>query len=184
MSRRIARRVGIRSDDLTNCVESVTHWFLLNGLQLNANKTEVIVFGTRQQLDPCQQYSSIQIFGADVKVSPCIKTLGVHLDATLSMDVQVSETVKVCNFHLCSLRHVRKCLTLDSAKRIACGLIAAKLDYCNSLLSGTSKGNIMKLQRVQNDLAGTCRSTKKVGIALGANVEGVALASHCPAHRL
>ena len=146
-------RVGIRSDDLTSCVESVTHWFLLNGLQLNANKTEAIVFGTRQQLDHCQQYSLIQICGADVKVSQCIKTLGVHLDATLSMDVQVSETVKACNFHLRSLRHVRKCLTLDSAKTIACGLVAAKLDYCNSLLSGTSKGNLMRLQRAQNDLA-------------------------------
>ena len=146
-------RVGICPDDLTRCVESVNHWFLLNGLQLNANKTEAIVFGTRQQLDHCQQYSSVKICGTDVKISPCIKTLGVHLDAALSMDVQVSETVKICNYHIRSLRHVRKCLTLDSAKTIACGLVAARLDYCNSLLSGTSKSNIMKLQRVQNDLA-------------------------------
>ena len=64
------------------------------------------------------------------------------------MDVQVSETVKACNFHLRSLRHVRKCLTLDSAKTIACGLVAAKLDYCNSLLSGTSKGNLMRCYNV------------------------------------
>ena len=92
-------RVGICSDDLTGCVESVTHWFLLN-----ANKTEAIVLGTwqQQQLLTVQQYSSIQICGTNVRVSPCIKTLNVHLDATLSMDVQVSETVKVCNFHICS----------------------------------------------------------------------------------
>ena len=31
---------------------------------------------------------------------------------------------------------------------------------------------------------GSCRSTEEVGIALGTNVDGVALASHCPAHRL
>ena len=32
--------------------------------------------------------------------------------------------------------------------------------------------------------AGSCRSTEEVGIALGTNVDGVALASYRPAHRL
>src|SRR6218665_1729938 len=39
------------SEDTTRllmCVEEVTRWFLINGLLLNANKTEAIAFGTRQ----------------------------------------------------------------------------------------------------------------------------------------
>src|SRR6218665_3435686 len=33
------------------------------------------------------------------------------------------------------------------------GRVTSKLDYCNSLLYGTSESNLNKLQRVQNDLA-------------------------------
>ena len=50
-------------------------------------------------------------------------------------------------------RHVRRGLTLESAKLIALGLVTSRLDYCNSLLYGTSKSNLNKLQRVQSDLA-------------------------------
>jgi hypothetical protein len=134
-------------------VEAVTHWFLENGLLLNSNKTEVIVFGTRQQLAKFDRQSAMRIGESDVHVNNCIKTLGVQLDATLSMDSQVNSIVKSCNYHIRALRHVRKCLTLDSTKTIASGLVIARLDYCNSLLYGTSDKNIMKLQRVQNNLA-------------------------------
>src|SRR6218665_1466770 len=36
---------------------------------------------------------------------------------------------------------------------ILIGLVTSKLNYCNSLLYGTSESNLNKLQRVQNDLA-------------------------------
>src|SRR6218665_1096534 len=45
---------AVRSSENTSrllmSVEEVTHWFLINGLLLNASKTEAIAFGTRQQL--------------------------------------------------------------------------------------------------------------------------------------
>ena len=79
--------------------------------------------------------------------------LGVHLDPTLSMDNQVKASIKACNYHIRALRHVLRGLTLESAKLIALGLVTSRLDYCNSLLYGTSKSNLNKLQRVQSDLA-------------------------------
>jgi len=43
---------------------------------------------------------------------------------------------------------------------IAHGIVSSRLDYCNSLLSGTSAGNLDRLQVVQNALARTvCRAT-------------------------
>jgi len=42
---------------------------------------------------------------------------------------------------------------LESTKMVALGIVAACLDYCNSLLYGTSSDNLWKLQVTQNALA-------------------------------
>ena len=138
---------------LSECVETLTHWFLANNLQLNSDKTEAILFGTRQQIQKHSELSTFRIGDDDVKIGESIKILGVQLDATLSMDKQVTTIVKACNYHTRALKHVRKCLTLESTKTIAYGLVSARLDYCNSLLIGTSRSNLDKLQHVQNTLA-------------------------------
>ena len=63
------------------------------------------------------------------------------------------QSIKACNYHIRALRHVCRGLTLESVKLIALGLVTSRLDYCNSLLYGTSKSNLNKLQRVQSDFA-------------------------------
>ena len=44
-------------------------------------------------------------------------------------------------------------LSLDSAKSIAASIVGSRLDYCNSVLLGTSEQNLNGLQSVQNSLA-------------------------------
>ena len=139
---------------LTSCVEEVTRQFLVGGLLLNASKTEAIAFGTRQQLAKRTNADGrIAIGGMEIVVSDHIKILGVHLDSTLSMNVQVANVAKACNFHIRALRHIRPLLTKRVAQTISYGMVTARLDYCNSLLQGTSKDNIARLQCVQNSLA-------------------------------
>ena len=111
-----------------------------------------MIFGTRPGLSKLGPVSSLDI-GGDIAVRESIKILGVYLDPTLSMDNQVKASIKSCKYHIRALRHVRRGLTLESAKLIALGLVTSRLDYCNSLLYGTSKSNLNKLQRVQSDLA-------------------------------
>ena len=52
-------------------------------------------------------------------------------------------------------RHIRKYLSVEDAKSIATAMMSARLDYCNSVLYGTSQMNINKLRCVQNKLACT-----------------------------
>ena len=47
------------------------------------------------------------------------------------------------------------------ANTIACSIVSTRLDYCNSLVYRTSKGNIQRLQWVQNTLARVICGTKK-----------------------
>ena len=71
----------------------------------------------------------------------------------MSFDKQVSETCKACYFHIRALRHIRPSLTTEASKTIAAAIVGSRLDFCNSLLAGTSVSNLTRLQFVQNTLA-------------------------------
>jgi hypothetical protein len=82
-----------------------------------------------------------------------MKSLGVILDRKLTFNQHVNSVVKACNYHIRALRFIRPALDRNTANTIACSIVGSRLDYCNSLLNGTSQANIAKLQRVQNTLA-------------------------------
>jgi len=84
-----------------------------------------------------------------VKTSDCVQSLGVSIDCTLSVNQHVNNVCKSAYYHVKALRHIPKLLTDDEAKTVACAMVAARLDYCNAVLIGSSTSNIDKLQRVQ-----------------------------------
>jgi len=134
------------------CSTAVKLWFAQNDLLLNADKSELMFIGTSAQLSAVA-VDSVKIAGAKLPVSTMIKSLGVLIDRRLSFDSQVNAIARACNYHIWALRHIRRLVTVDVAKTLACSIVGARLDYCNSLLNGTSNKNIAILQRLQNSLA-------------------------------
>ena len=143
----------VKVDQLENCTASVHAWLQTNGLQLNPTKSEVMQFSATRGRDRVDDIVSLHISGAEIKPSSTIKSLGVILDPKLSFDAHVTNVCKLCYFHIRALRHVRDSLPDEIARTVACSIVGSRLDYCNSLLAGTSKLNLLKLQRVQNTLA-------------------------------
>ena len=64
-------------------------------------------------------------------------------------------------FHIRALQHIRRSLSDDIANSVACDIVGARLDYCNTVLHGISDNNISKLQDIQNTLAWVVTGTKK-----------------------
>jgi len=143
----------VKVTQLENCTASVHAWLQINGLQLNPTKSEVIQFTATRGRDRVDDVTSLQVSNAAIKPSSTIKSLGVTLDRKLSFDAHVTNVCRLCYCHIRALRHVRESLPYDVARTVACSIIGSRLDYCNSLLAGTSKSNLVKLQRVQNTLA-------------------------------
>jgi len=135
------------------CLATLYSWFCHNGMALNGDKSEAIVFGTWQRLRAYPSPSSINIAGSIVPTSDKIKTLGVTLDSHLNLNSHTSAICKSAFYHIRALRHIRSTLTDDMAKAVAVSLVQSRLDYANSILYGTSKTNLNKLQHVQNTLA-------------------------------
>ncbi len=135
------------------CVTDLLKWLLLNNLCLNSSKTEVLLFGTRQQLAKVDTAVNLRV-GSDTVVStPSARNLGVWLDASLKFDAQVNKICQSCFFNIKKLARIRRYLTPQSAAVLGAAIVASRLDYCNSVLTGIAVDNIKRLQRVQNALA-------------------------------
>ena len=120
-------------------------WLLNNGLHLNPSKSEAITFfnlRSKPLQTLAESVKSISVAGSLIKLQTSIKNLGVYLDSRLSFDKQVSETCKASYFHIRALRHIRSSLTVEAAKTVATAIVGSRLDYCNSLLAGTSVSNL------------------------------------------
>jgi len=111
------------------------------------------LFGTRQRLRNFPLVSTLTITGSQITFSDNIKTLGVTLDANLTLNQQVSSLCKSMRFHTSALRHIRPALSNCMATTLAISLVQSRLDYANSFLYGTSAANIHKLQCAQNSLS-------------------------------
>ena len=120
------------NNNLEACTQAVKFWFLANNMRLNQNKTEALRVGTRQQLDQVI-VSSIQIAGADVQLADRLKLLGITVKRQMTLNIQVSEICRQCNFHIRALRHVRPTLSRNTAATLACLIVQSRLDYCNSV---------------------------------------------------
>ena len=79
------------------------------------------------------------------------RNLGVIFDDTMSLSPHVNTIVKGAFYHIRNISKIRKYISKSSSK----------LDFCNSLLFGAQKRDIVKLQSVQNAAARIIAGLKK-----------------------
>ena len=147
--------------NLESCSCAVRDWFAQNGMLLNPDKSEVLLVATPSVAESFADGSGLAVAGSNIAFAVKLKSLGVTIDRTLSFDEHVRNVVKASNYHIKALRHIRPLLDKSVANTVACSIVATRLDYCNSLLYGTSKSNLVKLQRVQNTLARVVAGTRR-----------------------
>ena len=138
---------------LDNCFRAVHQWFIENGLALNPGKSEVIVTGTGARIRQEGRIEEMTLGDTPISVSNTVKSLGVTIDETLSFNNHVDNVCKASFFHIKALRHIRRCIDEDTARTVAGSIVGSRIDYCNSILHGTSASNLNKIQRVINTLA-------------------------------
>ena len=120
-----------------------------NKLKMNNSKTEFILFGSRGQLNKCQT-KKINICGDFVNLQKCIRYLGVFLDETLSFKDHIKKKCNTAMYNYFKIKSVRKYLSKEATEILVLSLVVSHLDYCNVVLYGISKTDLLKLQRIQN----------------------------------
>jgi len=129
-------------------------WCAQRRLQLNANKTEVLLVGSKHNLTKLSNEDLSFTIGVEtVQPSDVVRDLGVWLDSELSLRQHVTKIAASCFYQLRRLRQVRRRAGREVTTRLVLALVISKLDYCNSLLAGLPTSTLNVLQKVQNAAA-------------------------------
>ena len=143
---------------IEECLNDIIVWMNNNLLKLNADKTEVIVF-TPKRIKV--ENLTVQVGNAVIKPTSHVRNLGALLDSHLDMEQHVNSISRSCYMQIRQIGQIRKYLTVDATKSLINSHVTSRLDYCNSLLSGSSKSILDKLQRVQNTAARVITKTSR-----------------------
>ena len=157
----------VLGEGIAQTFEVIEKWMRENFLKLNSSKTQIMVVAP----ESIQEFILINgtfIDGKCIRFVNSAKNLGVYIDSTLSMNVQVQKVVSSCFNTIRLLSRIKCYLTLEHLQLMVCSLVLSIMDYCNSLYYGISAENLGKLQRVQNCAA---RLACKVNIYDGVSSE-------------
>ena len=136
-------------ETLQNCIHDIRKWMRTNLLKLNESKTEFLVTGTRQQLSKIEDIC-VNIGSDTICAAPVVRNLGYYMDPELKNSAHINKITSSCFVTIKQCAKIRKLIDQDTAQLIMQSLILSRMDYCNSLLAGTAKYQLKKLQRIQN----------------------------------
>ena len=125
---------------------SLNDWFSVNALKVNATKTQLMVFGSRQNLKSLPPFV---VRFRDTELEPCkqVGNLGVVFDGALSWEDHVSELSRRCTGLLTGLSHVRHSLPDGILKTIVTSLVLSRVQYCLTVYGNGSKKNFDRIQK-------------------------------------
>ena len=87
-----------------------------NNTYKNNNKPSTTMTWARIITATSTSHPLCNVAGSRVPVSQTIKTLDITFDSHLTFNAHIQSLTKACYFHIRALRHIRSCITLETAK--------------------------------------------------------------------
>jgi hypothetical protein len=143
------------------CIGEVRSWMTLSKLKLNDDKTEALLIHNHKSSSASSLPTSLQVGSSDIQFSSAARNLGYILSDDLSLNNHISHICRSAYTAIRQISSIRHYLTVSATKTLVCAFVLSRLDYCNSLLSGSPKHFIDKLQKVQNSAARLVLKAKK-----------------------
>ena len=138
-------------NNLQNCIHDIRPWMRTNLLKLNNSKTESIMVGSKNNLLKADTRNiSVQIGNDFITCVDSVWDLGYIIDNELKSTAHINKLSSTLFITIRKIAKIRHLIDKVTTKIFMQALVLSKLDYCNSLLIGTSKYNLDKLQRIHN----------------------------------
>lgn len=142
---------GVNSD-----VQIINQWMQNHGMQLNPDKTQTIIIGSRSNLGKIDMNDvpKIVVNGTHINYSSSVKYLGFTFNEIFDSSTHVAEVVKKVNFALSKVNHCKRSISPDAKSRIVNGVILPLFDYGSIIYHGYglngSRGDEKRVQIAHN----------------------------------
>ena len=114
------------------------------------NKTELMIVTSKRTKHLHNLPTSITIGNAQIPFKQYVKKLGFTLDCHFTMNAHVSNIARTYYFELRRLESIRRFLTSTATATFVSSSVLSRIDYCSSLLFGSTHDVTSHLQRIQN----------------------------------
>ena len=143
-------RISELLHSMQSCISDVNAWATANMLILNDNKTELMLVTSKRNKHLHYLPTSITMGNAQIPFKQSVKNLGFTLDCHLTMNAHISNIARTCYFELRRLASIRRFLTSTATATLVSAFVLSRIDYCNSLLFGSTHDVTSHLQWIQN----------------------------------
>ena len=144
---------------MSACISDLKGWLIANKLQLNDDKTKVLLVSSPFGRHP-PPLLSLAVNNFLISPTGSVRNLGVILDSHLTMEEHICSVLKRSFSHFRRIARVRKFLHPNLTARLVLAFLISLLDYGNSLFAGLHEKHISQLQQAQN------ATTRKVSKSL------------------
>ena len=141
--------VGSLILSMEKTLSDLSIWFGKNGLKFNADQTQLIVLGSRQNIQRLPPIN-VKFMGTTVAGSSTVRNLGVVFDQTMTFSAHIDDVVRRCTGTLCGLSHSRHCLPQSTLVRLVEGLVVSVIRYCITVYGCANRTQMGRLQRLLN----------------------------------
>ena len=143
---------------LENCIFDICDWMQRNALKLNEDKTEFVIFSTKNNLRDNQ----CLVVGKDkIEVREYVKILGVTFDNRMTLQKHITHIWRSVNIHIRKINSIRRYFSDTAERTLEQSIVIARLYYCSSLCIGLPRNRLQRLQLVQNSSARVISQTKR-----------------------
>ena len=109
-----------------------------------------MLIGSQQMMQQIQTLPNINFISKNLIPVTEVKNLGMFLDSHLSYKKHVQALSSSCISELGQINRVKHLFDQKTLAMIIDTLVMSKINYCSSVWSNTSEGNIEKIQSIQN----------------------------------
>ena len=99
---------------------------------LNAEKTEVIIFGPKSE----RSKISVHLGSMSLTATSQARSLGVIIDSDLNFNKHLKLITKSAYYHLKNIARFKGFLSKQDIEKLIHAFIFSRLDYCNGVFTG------------------------------------------------